>query len=152
MRVLELQEQKLDALFAEISKFDEDEIKSHLAKYLCIQASGYLENVIKELIADYHDGSCKKETEKYVNNKIKNFTSINEKKLKSLLKSFNETWEYKFQNSISDKELASLNSIISQRHLIAHGNGSGSNISYGNMVKYYQDLKQIVVLLRQIIK
>lgn len=150
---LEIQEKKLDKLFQEVSKIEEeDEIKSHLAKYLCVQASGYLENVIKELIAEYHDSTCKKETASFVNNKVKHLSNLNEDALIGFLKSFNDNWVDKYTRTITEKQIASLNSIISQRHLIAHGNGNNSNISFGRMIQYYRDLKDIVGILRNIIK
>lgn len=152
LRKLELQEKKLDKLFEEISKFEESEIKSHLAKYLCVQASGYLENVIKELVADYHYKTCKKETEKFVNDKIKNFTNVDEDKIKSLLASFNTEWINVFSTKVSDRQTQSLNNIIAQRHLIAHGKEGESNISFHYMVQYYNDLKDIVIILRTIIR
>ncbi len=152
LRRIEIQEQNLDKLFEKVSKFEEDEIKSHLAKYLCVQASGYLENVMKELIAEYHDSTCRKETANFVNSKMSYFTSINNDNLTDFLKLFNASWVDSYKNSVTDKQIESLNSIISQRHLIAHGNSNRSNISYGSMVKYYQDLKVIVALLRTIIR
>lgn len=149
---LEFEKQKLDALFKDVSKLQEDEIKSHLAKYLCIQASGYLENVIKELIAQYHENTCKKQTANFVNNKIKRFSSINDATLQEFLNSFDTAWVENYRTSISEEQIESLNSIISQRNLIAHGSGSRSNLSFRNMVKYYEDLKKIADVLSVIIK
>jgi chemotaxis regulatin CheY-phosphate phosphatase CheZ len=151
LRILEIQEKNLDNLFEAVSKLEEDEIKAHLAKYLCIQASGYLENVIKELIAEYHDGTCKKSTANFVNDKLKNFTNISDDKLLKFLKSFNAEWETQFNEKVSERHLSSLTSIISQRNQIAHGNANRSNISYKTMVQYYTDLKEIVKILRTII-
>lgn len=152
LRRLELQEQKLDKLFGEVAKMDESEMKAHLAKYLCVQASGYLENVIKELVAEYHDSTCKKETESFINEKLKTFTNVDGKKIETLLTSFNTEWFRIFSSSVSEQQSQSLNNIISQRHLIAHGKESASNISFGYMVNYYNDLKDIVKVLRSIIK
>lgn len=145
------QEKSLDKLFEMVSKLEEDEIKAHLAKYLCIQASGYLENVIKELIAEYHAGTCKQSTANFVNDKLKNFTNINDEKLSNFLSSFNSEWENQFKQKASEQHLSSLTSIISQRNQIAHGNASRSNISYKSMVQYYADLKEIVKILKNII-
>lgn len=152
LRRLELQEQKLDNLFAEVAKMDETEMKAHLAKYLCVQASGYLENVIKELVAEYHDKTCKKETEKFINDKLKSFTNVDEKKIETLLTSFNTEWFKIFSSSVSEQQTQSLNNIVGQRHLIAHGKEGDSNISFYYMVQYYNDLKDIVKVLRLIIK
>ncbi len=149
---LELQEKRLDNLFEKVSTFEENEIKSHLAKYLCIQTSGYLENVIKELIAEYHDGTCKKNTEYFVNQKLRHFTNVDNKKLEYLLNSFNVKWFDMYFDKISDRQHQSLNSIVSQRHLISHGRESMSNISFLNMVQYYDDLKEIVKVLRLVIQ
>jgi hypothetical protein len=153
LKRLEIQEKKLDQLFDEVSKYkEEDIIKSHLAKYLCIQASGYLENVIKELIEEYHNKTCTKQTSNYVNKKLESFTNIHDKKLTNFLKSFDTEWYNKFNLKLTDEQKESLNSIISQRHLIAHGNEQRSNLKFSSMIKYYQDLKEIVKLLRTIIK
>lgn len=152
IRRLEMQEKKLDTLFDKVANINEDEIKSHLAKYLCVQASGYLENVIKELVAEFHDGTCKENTEFFVNDKLKTFTNVDEDKLEKLLKSFNGNWYDSYKDMITEKQLSSLNSIVTQRHLIAHGKESMSNISFPNMVQYYNDLKELVLVLRKIIK
>jgi hypothetical protein len=150
---LEIQEQKLDSLFKRVALLDEeDEIKSHLAKYLCIQASGFLENTIKELIAQYHESTCKKETSSFVNNKLRRFTNIDDEALTSFLKSFDDKWLLTYENKAINEYRESLNSIIAQRNLIAHGNAGMSNISFGAMVKYYNDLKSIIAVLRLIIK
>jgi hypothetical protein len=148
---LEIQEKALDNLFETVSKLEEDEIKAHLAKYLCIQASGYLENVIKELVAEYHNKTCKKSTANFVTEKIRYLTNIDDEKLLAFLKSFDVEWETQFKSKVSDQYLTSLSSVISQRNQIAHGNANGSNISYRTMVQYYTDLKEIIKILRTII-
>lgn len=153
IKKIEIHEKKLDGLFQKVSSLsEEDEIKSHLAKYLCIQASGYLETVLKELIAQYHDGTCKKETASFINNKLKRFTNIDDETLSGFLKSFDDNWLALYESKAVDEYRESLNSIIAQRNLIAHGNESMSNISYGAIVKYYQDLKSIISILKAIIK
>jgi hypothetical protein len=152
MMRIELQEQKLDRLFQEVSNLQEEEIKAHLAKYLCINASGYLENVIKELISEYHKKTCKQETERFVNSKVRRLTNIDDKTLTDFLNIFNEQWTIKYAGTISDEQRSSLDSIIAQRNLIAHGNASISNISFNNMQNYYIHLKEIVSFLKTIIK
>lgn len=144
-------EKSLDNLFNQVSAIKEIEIKSHLAKYLCIQLSGYLENVVKSLVDEYHNGTCKPATASYISNKMRNFNNINEERLKTLLKNFDKEWEYQFTSTISEEWLSSLESIISQRNLIAHGNAGRSNISFMNVEKYYRDLKELVRVLSGVI-
>ena len=150
---IESQEKKLDELFAKVKLLDEDdENKSHLAKYLCVQVSGYLENVIKNLIEEYHEKSCKPATARYINSRFKTFTNVNDDKLCDLLSTFDPDWLKKYKEKVSDKHITSLSSVISQRHNIAHGNASGSNISFRTIESYYIDIKDIVKELKSIIK
>ena len=66
------------------------------------------------------------------------------------LSKFSGDWGEKFQEKISEKQLESLNSIISNRNSIAHG--QQDNISYKMIGQYYIDLKEIVRALKDIIK
>lgn len=149
---LEIEEKKLDSLFKEVSQCEEGELKSHLSKYLCVQASGHLENVIKELIFEYHNKICKTETQKYISSKINRLTNIDDDNLTNLLNAFSSIWCDLYKTKITDKERMSLNSIIAQRNLIAHGKSHTSNISYLTIADYYADLKNIVTILKNIIK
>lgn len=150
---LQSQERKLDSLFLDVSKIDEsDVIKSHLSKYLCIQVSGFLENVVKELISEFHETSCRKETKSYVSNKLKSLTNLENDKLCKFLQLFDNKWRDIYDASVQDAWIQSLNSVVSQRNLIAHGNSSGSNITYYAIFKYYNDLKEIIKILEKIIK
>lgn len=151
MRVrLEVEEKKLDTLLENISKVVDDEIKAHLSKYFCIKVAGYLENVLKSLIANYTDGTCPRPLNAFVNNNVKSITNLSEEKLCLFLKKFDDSWETNFINKVSKRELESLNSIISNRNSIAHG--QQDNISYSYVKQYYEDVKGIVTILKDTVK
>jgi hypothetical protein len=143
-------ESSLNNLFIDVSKIEDNEIKSHLSKYLCLQASAYLENVIKTLISTYLDGTCPKPAESYIVLKVDSITNLDEVRLSNFLKLFSSEWENKFKKKLTDSQKASLNSIISQRNQIAHG--KQSNISFSIIDNYYKDLKEIVIILKEIIR
>ncbi|HLP51361.1 MAG TPA: MAE_28990/MAE_18760 family HEPN-like nuclease [Chitinophagales bacterium] len=150
---IDSQEQRLEALFAEVKKIDEgDELKSHLSKYLCLQVSGYLENVLRDLITEYAKGKCPQAIANYVNYNIEYCTNLKDERLYEILGSFDTTWADTFRTSLTQEQKASLNSIIANRNQIAHGNYFNSNISYRSISDYYSDLKEIVRVLRTIIK
>lgn len=155
MRLLKLQSQqrKLEVLFDEVSKLEEDDFfKPHLSKYLCVQVTGFLENVIKELLFDFHDHTCKYETMRFINNKLKNYSAIKHGQISDLLNSFSKEWDETYLNSFPKEISESLNSVVAQRHLIAHGQEAGSNITYSQISKYFGDLKIIISELENIIK
>lgn len=147
---LENQEKKLDQLLLKIESVNDDELKAHLSKYFCVSISGYLENVIKVLIAIYVEKGCPKPISNYIQQDIRGVTNLSVDKLLKFLSKFNSEWESKFKEQISEKQLESLNSIISNRNSIAHG--QQDNISYKAISEYYIDLKEIVKLLIEVIK
>ena len=147
---LDSQERKLDILLTQINSTQDDEIKAHLSKYFCVRVSGYLENVLKSLVASYSEGSSPQAVSAYVQNTMKNVTNLSEDKLTKLLKKFNDDWELTFLDKVSDQQLESLNSLISNRNSIAHG--QQDNISHRYIGQYYKDVKGIVLILKDIIK
>jgi hypothetical protein len=140
----------LDALFLTLDSIEDDEIKSHFSKYLCIKVSGLLENYIKSQIGDYVDSTCSQPTSKFVKGKLKTFTNIDFKKLSGFLESFDEKWKNQFDDIIEDRIKSSLNAIISNRNNIAHGNND--SITPRVMTEHYENLKLIINILDEIIK
>ena len=147
---IENQERKLDKLLENIDRVEDDELKAHLSKYFCVRISGYLENVLKILIASYSEGSSPQPVSNYLQNSIKSITNLSEDKIQNTLSKFSEDWGVNFSNRVTEQQVQSLNSIISNRNNIAHG--QQDNISYKTIGQYYLDLKEIIKLLRDIIK
>jgi hypothetical protein len=147
---IENQELKLDLLLSKIENTKDDELKAHLSKYFCVKISGFLENVIKNLIAIYVEKGSPKPVSNFVLQDIKGVTNLSGEKLSKFLAKFSTDWEDKFKDKITDKQIASLNSIISNRNSIAHG--QQDNISYNAVSEYYLDLKEVVITLVEIIK
>jgi hypothetical protein len=147
---IDSQEKKLDLLFSNIQAVKDDEIKAHLSRYFCIRISGYLENVVKLLINSYCDKSTPQTISSYLNKDLKNLTNLSEEKLLAFLKKFSDDWEYRVSSKLTETHRSSLNSIISNRNNIAHG--QADSISPKVIEQYYNDLKEIVVILKATIK
>lgn len=148
---LKIYEKQLDSLFAEVSQVQEGEItKAHLSRYLCIRTSGYLENVTRILIAQFCDGTSPQPINNYIVNRTKYITNLDFKRLKALLSEFDPNWGIEFDERITDQQRSSMNSVISNRNNIAHGNQD--SITYRDMANYYRDVKDVCNLLIDIIK
>ena len=143
---------ELDQQFLLVEQESEDEIRSLLANYLCIRTSGLLETFIKGRISDYIDKKAPKEVKRYIATKMKDITSLNAKKIVSVLDAFSNTWSTGFQLYIDchEQEKNSLNSIVANRHNIAHG--QNSRVTFANMKQYYTDIKGVIAELDKIIK
>lgn len=144
------QERKLDELLKNIDAVHDDELKAHLSKYFCVRISGYLEIVLKCLVCKYSEGNSPKPVSNYLQNDLKNITNLSPDKIQKTLCKFSIEWYDNFESKVTEQQLQSLNSIISNRNSIAHG--QQDNISYKVIVQYYNDLKEIVKILKDTIK
>jgi hypothetical protein len=145
-----LEQQKIKSLYQLTSTISDDETKAHMVKYLCVQSSGYLENVVKSLIEEYIDKSCPKPVVNFIRKKVNRLTNLEYDKLCDFLDSFNSDWKNTFCKSISEEQVSALKSIVTQRNAIAHGNPS--NMTFLMMRSYFLNLEEIVILLESIIK
>lgn len=144
-------EKNLDNLFSEVSLLSEGDIyKAHLSRYLCVRTSGYLESVMRNLIANYCDGTSPQQIQSYILKKTKYITNLEYRKIVKILGEFSHEWMNDFENRINDQQRSSLNSVVSNRNNIAHGNSD--SITYRDMKNYYLDIKEVAVLLKDIIK
>ena len=142
--------QKLDNLFVLAEKIDDDEVKGHFAKYLCVKTSGLLEVFFKAQISDIVDGKTPKVVANYVNYQFKSFSSIDTRKIIKVFSLFSQSWVDEFNTKMNEEHTSALNSIISNRNNIAHG--QNDSISLKNAKEYYEKMKEILVILERIMK
>jgi hypothetical protein len=144
-------EKQLDNLFAQVSTIDEgEETKAHLSRYLCVRTSGYIENVTRVLISNFCDGTSPQPISNYIVKRTKYITNLDFKRIKILLSEFNTDWGIEFEGSITDQQKSSINSVVSNRNSIAHGNND--SITFRDMSQYYNDTKEVCELLKNIIR
>jgi len=148
---LEILEKNLENLYSEVSLLNEGDInKAHLSRYLCVRTSGYLESVIRHLIVNFCDGTSPQQIENYLTTRTKYITNLEYSKIIKLLSEFSLDWKTEFENRVTDEQRSSLNSVVSNRNNIAHGNSD--SITYRNMKDYYVDIKEVTQILKDIIK
>ena len=123
---------------------EDDEMRSHLAKYICILCSGFLENAIHYIYSDY----IKSETESstvisYSTISINKIQNPNSEKFREIAKSFNVDWEPELREFLQNEERSTaLNYIIRDRHKIAHG--KDSEITLGRIREYHNKTVEVI--------
>lgn len=137
--------QRLDHLFKKVSLIEDEEMKAHWAKYLCILVSGHIENAVKHLISKYASEKSHQFVSNYVNNNIKSITNMNNTKICSFLGSFSDQWREAYETIISDEEIDAVNSVVANRHNIAHGKSVG--LSFVRMSVYYQNVSRVIEII-----
>ena len=155
---VEIKIERINFLFTyfEGHEFDEDEqLKSHIAKYLTVLISGMYEDMIKKIINQLIFNEMFAENtpqylKEYISDKVdKSFRNPDQSNTKGFLKSFNKEWT-KTLNQIIDSECwNALESIVWQKNLIAHGNNS--TITFNDIKKYYTNSIEIIKELDRLI-
>lgn len=140
---------KLDSIINISLGMENDEIKSHLAKYICVLISGHIEKSVKLIINEYVYHKANKAISDYVNVSLSKSTNYNFEKICQLLFKFNNDWGKALKDQTTEKEIHSINSIIANRHLIAHGENSG--ISFVLLNEWFKDTNHVLNRIDQII-
>lgn len=130
----------------------DDEVKSLLAKIICIRISGLLEVAIKSRISDYSDKKTPKEIKRFLTQKFKDITNLKTSKLCDVLGAFSSDRKDEFEEEIRNNQQikSSLDSLITLRNDIAHG--QTCSISLNHVQQYYNDVKIAIGLFDKIIK
>ncbi|MFM2064443.1 MAG: hypothetical protein RLZZ507_4114 [Cyanobacteriota bacterium] len=148
--------QKIDNHFKKATSFTDPEIQSEWSKYLCILVSGLLEESLRVLLEKYCQNKASPSIQNFVTKQIENITNCKTEKIKRILGEFSPTWESEFttkiqaQSNITDEIKNSIDSVITNRHKIAHGKSIG--MSYNNVSNWYKNVKKAVEILEEIIK
>ena len=134
---------RLDATFERVRAADIDtELRSDLAKYLCVLVSGYIEKAVEEFILEHARRTGAPTLQRFVSSKTKYFPNPKAKAIQELLGSFDPKWRQELQNFLADGSNEAVDSIVNLRNQIAHGISVG--LSYHNICSYYQQAQSVV--------
>lgn len=136
---------RLDATFARgmaITAHADLETQADFARYLCILVSGYLEKALTELVQEHSRRHGGPTLQRFIEKSTRKFTNANSQKLKDLLGSFNADWRSRLDVVLVDEFKDAVDSVLSLRHLIAHGGSAGVTLS--RVAEYYLRIQLVV--------
>lgn len=139
---------RLDNLFKKVKALADDmELQSHLAKYLCVRVSGFLEVAVRAIYSQYAQGKATPNVANYVTRRLGGFQNPNMTKIINLTNSFNLEWGDSLREKTEGEVKNAIDSICANRNLIAHGRDSG--ITYARINHWYQDAIEVVELIEK---
>lgn len=141
------QEQRLDRLFEAARALSDAEMQSHWSRYLCVLVSGFLENSVELCLGEYSKRRSHPTVSNYVDTRLRGFQNPSMEKILELLESFNAEWRTQVEITTRGELSDSVNSIVGNRHRIAHGESVALSLS--SMKAYYGAAKEVVGLLRR---
>lgn len=148
---IQSQIKNLDSLFDFAKEQVDDEVKAHLARYLCIRTSGLMESSIKLIVKGYVDKKCPIQIQNYVNSNVGRLNNVESDKIGNLLCMFCPEWKEDFEVFISGQKESSLNSVVGIRHTLAH-NFNNPGITIRQLQSYWDDIKTIIWFLHKLLK
>lgn len=140
--------QRTKNLVERIDAFDGDsEIQADLAKHLCVSVSGFLENSLRLIYSEYCISHSHPNVGNYSDNQLDGFQNANMEKILTLAGAFCPQWRLELEEFTKETIKGSVDSLVANRHLLAHGESVGVTIS---TVKHqYEDVLQLVNFIQR---
>jgi hypothetical protein len=129
---LNRQFQRLNDLFKKtaLASGGDIEIQSHWAKYLCVLSAGFLENAIREIYTNFVRRASSEPVANYaisIISKIQNPKTI---RFIEIAQTFKDTWGDELEQYVElNGRKEAIDSIMQNRHDIAHGRNSGITVA-----------------------
>jgi len=140
-------QQRLDDLFEKVKDIPDFELQSHWARYLCVLVSGYLETSVRAIYSEYSNKRANRNVANYVSSGLERFQSPKMGNILDLTRAFSLQWAEELENVTEGELKESVDSIVANRHNIAHGRDSG--ISYARIREYYQNAIKVIELIEK---
>ncbi len=119
-----------------------------LAQLVAVWASGYLESACREVVLGYASGRADESVVNYVSRTLDRFSNPKMDKILELLHAVDQDATYELRTFVGGRIEASVNSIVSNRHRIAHGRSS--QITMVQVKGYYEDARQLTKKMREL--
>lgn len=133
-----------------------DKTRAYLTQYALIKACGTLEYVFRSIVADFFDKSNQTQIHTYLDNTVRSGSmSATYENMSKLLVKFDKDWRNNFKNAVHGRDdchkiIASANSLVTNRHLFAHG--KPPTATFNDIHQYYQDALNLIYELDEVVK
>lgn len=124
---LSSQHQRLTWLITQAGKFSgQFELQAHWARYICVLASGFLENALIDIYSQYAKCCSNPTIANYVQSTLARIQNPNANRFLQVAGAFDKSWQEDLDSFLSlEGRKEAIDAIMANRHLIAHGKDSG---------------------------
>jgi hypothetical protein len=140
--------QRIDNLFQLAGKLGADpELIAHWSRYLCILASGFIENSVRIIISEYAEKRAHSDIANYVSEQLRYFSNAKMEKILELIAEFNSDKRTDYERAVQGAIKEAVDSIVNNRHQIAHGQNTG--IGFATIKEYFNHAVKAIDELEQ---
>jgi len=105
------------------------EIQAHWARYICVLASGFIENSLKEVYSEFVKNASSKPVSDFSCSVLSKIQNPKTNKFIEIARKFKVIWADQLEEYVAnDGRKEAIDSIMSNRHLIAHGKNTSITI------------------------
>lgn len=105
------------------------ETQAHWAKYLCVLSAGFLENALHEVYTRYCTNCANPNVARFTGKELARVQNPKIGKFLEIAESFSSEWQSELEAFVEDDgRKDAIDSIMSNRHRIAHGKDTGISL------------------------
>lgn len=123
---------------------------SWLAQLTTVWVSGYLESACREAVLAYTSKRANENVVNYVSHTLDRFSNPKMDKILHLFQAVDQDATDKLKGFADGKIKASVNSIVSNRHRIAHGRST--QITIAQVRSYYGDARRLATKMNELFR
>ena len=123
---------------------------SWLAQLTTVWVSGYLESACREAVLAYTSKRANENIVNYVSHTLDRFSNPKMDKILHLFQAVDQDATDKLKGFADGKIKASVNSIVSNRHRIAHGRST--QITIAQVRSYYGDARRLATKMNELFR
>jgi len=146
-RKLSIQLQRLESLIkrSEEATAQNIELQSDWAKYICVLAAGLLENALKEVYIDFAKNNVSAPLASFVSSNPSWIRNPKTQRFMETAAAFSDVWKTELAVYVDDNGRGdAIDSIMVNRHLIAHGQYQDSRVSLAQVKEYLVKAIEVV--------
>lgn len=126
------------------------EMQAHWARYICILSAGFIENALKELYIDYAHRTVSRPVANFVSSSISQIRNPKMQRFIEVAGAFKESWKDDLEKYVSlDGRAEAIDSVMNNRHQIAHGKWLNSNVSLVQIKEYLDRAVEVLEFIEQ---
>jgi hypothetical protein len=122
------------------------ELQSHWARYLCVLAAGFLENALFEVYSAVIRNGSNLAVARFASSRLEMISNPKSSKFLEIAGTFKAEWKLDLERFLDeDGRRDAIDSVMTNRHQIAHGDHSG--ITIARLKPYFEKSVAIVEFL-----
>ncbi len=129
---------------AQESTYGDIQLQGHWGRYLCILASGFLENAISEIYVEVVKSAAAPHVVKYTSKTLDKIQNPKAKRFIDTASQFKSEWGEELEKFLKEdpSRKSAIDSIMTNRHQIAHG--KSCNISVHRVREYLEKSVEVI--------